>query len=83
MLESVSKIFLCGNDRNEGSGVIMKIEGTREEIVWVKKAIQNSCSRCPFLESCNKLAKEEGTNGSLKSCEEFLLHKIEYVVKNE
>lgn len=66
-----------------GSGVIMKIEGTREEIAWVKEAIKNSCSRCPFLESCNKQAKEEGANGNLKSCEEFLRHKIKYVVENE
>ena len=46
----------------------MKIEGTREEIAWVKEVIKNSCSRCPFLESCNKQAKEEGANGNLKSC---------------
>ena len=55
----------------------------REEIAWVKEAIKNSCSRCPFLESCNKQAKEEGANGNLKSCEEFLRHKIKYVVENE
>lgn len=61
----------------------MKIEGTREEIAWVKEVIKNSCSCCPFLESCNKQAKEEGANGNLKSCEEFLRHKIEYVVENE
>ena len=61
----------------------MKIEGTREEIAWVKEAIKNNCSRCPFLESCNKQAKEEGANGNLKSCEEFLRHKIKYVVENE
>ena len=82
-IEYVSTFFDYGNDRNKGSGVIMKIEGTREEIAWVKEAIKNSCSRCPFLESCNKQAKEEGANGNLKSCEEFLRHKIKYVVENE
>ncbi|MEQ2843839.1 2-ketoisovalerate ferredoxin oxidoreductase [Dorea longicatena] len=61
----------------------MRIEGTREEIAWVKEAIINSCSRCPFLESCNQLAKEEGTDGAMQSCEDFLQHKIKYVVENE
>lgn len=39
-IEYVSTFFDCGNDRNKGSGVIMKIEGTREEIAWVKEAIK-------------------------------------------
>lgn len=54
----------------------MKIEGTREEIAWVKEAIKNSCSRCPFLESCNKPGERRRCKGNLKSCEEFLRHKI-------
>lgn len=40
----------------------MKIIGTEQEIEWVKNTLMNSCMKCPYMESCNRVASEDQKN---------------------
>ena len=61
----------------------MKIIGTEQEIEWVKNTLMNSCMKCPYMESCNRVASEDQKKyGKIRhTCSEYLDHNIEFKIK--
>ena len=62
----------------------MKIIGTATELDWLKNAIMNNCSGCPYKESCDEEAAEDSQKyGEVRiSCQRFLDKKIEFLIKS-
>ena len=71
-------------DDNEGSDCV-QIVGTKQEIEWAKTALLNNCEACPYLETCNRKAREESEQcGQVRfSCKEYLKQEIAFVVENK
>lgn len=63
----------------------MRIEGTRQELDWVWRQLQNHCACCPYQEHCETRARKDvlETGGVLMSCGEYLNTRIEFVVMEE
>ncbi|MGN0421590.1 MAG: 2-ketoisovalerate ferredoxin oxidoreductase [Lachnospiraceae bacterium] len=62
----------------------MKVNGTEQEIKWIKEAQQNNCDGCPFSALCAGVAKKDSEQyGKVKqTCQEFLGTTIEFVIEN-